>query len=55
MYRVYDKRTGETLFEAGNNIDCALWMGKHIGVESEDFQHVWLEKVESDVGKETSG
>lgn len=45
MYRVYDKRTDETLFKGRNNIDCAMWMGKMYPIDSEDFDYIWLERV----------
>ncbi len=45
MYRVYDRRTDETLYEANNNIDCALWMGENVNIDSDDFDHIWLERI----------
>lgn len=48
MYRVYDDRTNETLYENHENEQCAIWLTNNIDFDSEDFYHIWIERVNSD-------
>lgn len=45
MYRVYDDRNDATLFESDEIFECTLYIEKYIGEDSEDYEHVWVEKV----------
>lgn len=47
MYRVYDDRTGETLFESESKIESYVYMTNNYDENHKDFAHVWLGEVEN--------
>ncbi|MED4883134.1 hypothetical protein [Bacillus smithii] len=45
MKRVYDSRTGETLFE-GEVFECIRFINENFHEEDNDFFHIWIEDME---------
>lgn len=45
VYRVYDDRTDETLFQGVTNIECHKWISLHFLGDDVDYEHIWIEPV----------
>lgn len=41
MPRVYDDRTGETLFR-GTNAECVCFILAHFDENDDDYEHIWI-------------
>ncbi len=55
-HRVYDDRTGETLFAACSPFECAKWIDEHVTENHESFEHVWIEPIKGrGINVRTSG
>lgn len=48
MYRVYDDRTNETLFENEDSFECVGFINDNFDESDDDFAHIWIEKVGGD-------
>jgi hypothetical protein len=47
MYRVYDDRTNETLFESEESFECVFFINSNFSEDDRDWEHIWIEKVDS--------
>jgi hypothetical protein len=45
MYRVFDNRTNETLFESTESIDCVGFINSNYDEGDDDFEYIFVEKI----------
>ncbi|ASK26231.1 hypothetical protein ABC970_22260 [Bacillus licheniformis] len=55
-YRVFDKRTDETIFEAFESKECVWFIECNYDENDDDYEHIFIEKIKQrPAGKENEG
>ncbi|MCY9153676.1 hypothetical protein [Bacillus haynesii] len=45
MFRVFDKRTDETIFEAYESMDCHAFIKFNYDESDDDWEHIFIEEI----------